>query len=370
MPAAAGEISAELAEKLTPSQRATYLAVFAAKLQFERQHRDYWRRVEAKRDARKAKHLLGLAITAEDYIAQHPPKYAGPELPGDIAKMLAAAAPPSETPLPTVADCLEHAKRQFGFVPTPTSEVEFKRRYAREALAVGLSKDQVVRIYALETGGQGTYAMQSGINPVTGQGRPISSAVGYAQLLNANSASELVKHGDGFLKRLLAMAAARGTPPETAQKLREKAAILRRMLRAAKTVPHSWPAYVRFGSTPAGLAIHTLNLDADVGPWLQVLKLKGLLEAAVRGGHPVLTGSQIELMNLAGPGTGLEMMMPLALNMPTTNFFSEGGYYRNTIVRDKSAAELLRALSERMEVNLKKPGAVEFAAVFDELARR
>jgi hypothetical protein len=79
-------------------------------------------------------------------------------------------------PLATVADFLAYAKELYGFVPTPTTEREFKRRYAQEALAVGLTKDQVVRIYALETGGQGTYDMQSGINPITRQGRPISSA--------------------------------------------------------------------------------------------------------------------------------------------------------------------------------------------------
>lgn len=56
--------------------------------------------------------------------------------------------------------------------------------------------------------------------------------------------------------------------------------------------------------------------------------------------------------------------------MPTSNFFSQGGYYRNTIVRDKTAIELLRALEGRMEVNIRKPGAVEFAQIFDEAARR
>jgi hypothetical protein len=75
-------------------------------------------------------------------------------------------------------------------------------------------------------------------------------------------------------------------------------------------------------------------------------------------------------MNLAGPGTGLEMMTPVAQNMPTANFFSEQAYYRNTIVRGKTAAELLRALNDRMEVNMHKPGAVEFAQVFDEVSRR
>jgi hypothetical protein len=42
--------------------------------------------------------------------------------------------------------------------------------------------------------------------------------------------------------------------------------------------------------------------------------------------------------------------------------YVQGGYYRNSIVREKSAAELLKALDERMEVHLKKPGSIEFAA--------
>jgi hypothetical protein len=54
--------------------------------------------------------------------------------------------------------------------------------------------------------------------------------------------------------------------------------------------------------------------------------------------------------------------------MPTANFFSEGGYTRNPIVRDKTAAELLVALEARMEVHLKKAGSIEFARIFDEVA--
>jgi hypothetical protein len=95
-----------------------------------------------------------------------------------------------------------------------------------------------------------------------------------------------------------------------------------------------------------------------------------LQEAAAAAGRGQLAGAEIELMNLAGPRTGLEMMTALGRTMPTANFFSEGGYYRNGVVRDKTAAELLAALEQRMEVNVKKPGAVEFAQAFDELARR
>jgi hypothetical protein len=370
--AAASQTTAlELAAKLTPAQRQIYDDYRRAREAFEAKLRAYWTRVDAKRDARRAKHMLAQALSAEDYVPEQPPKYAGPELPADIAKIIAEVLPPVPTrPLPDVNDFLAAAKAQYGFVPTPTTELDFKRRYAREALAVGLSKDQVVRIYALETGGQGTYDMQSGINPLTKQGRPISSALGYAQLLNGNSVSELVKHGTAFQQRLLKLAAEPGLPPARVAGLREKAAVLRRMLRAARSVPNEWAAHVRLGGTAGGLGIHALNLDADVGPWLQVLKLKALKEAAEAAGRGPLSGAEIELMNLAGPRTGLEMMTPLGRAMPTANFFSEGGYYRNTIVREKTAAELLAALEQRMEANLKKPGAVEFAQVFDELARR
>ena len=367
----AEEITPELAERLNADQLRIYEAYRKARTTFDRQLQAYWRAVDSKREARKARRLLGQAYTADDYITEQPPKYRGPELPPEIARIVTEVKPPEpERPLPNLADFLESAKTQFGFVPTPTTEREFKRRYAQEALAVGLTKDQVVRIYALETGGQGTYDMQSGINPTTKQGKPISSALGYAQLLHANSTSELVKYGETWAKRLLAMAAAPGTPAERASALRTKAATLRRMHRASRSIPNEWSSHVAFGGTPKGLGIHTLNLDADIGPWLQVLKLRGLKDDAEKAGRPNLTGSEIELMNLAGPRTGLEMLTPVAQNMPTSNFFSQGGYYRNTIVRDKTAIELLRALEGRMEVNIKKPGAIEFAQIFDEVSRK
>ena len=366
----ASKLPAPLAERLTPAQQKTYLAYREARGAYERMLRAYWRKVEGKRGARKARRALGQAFTADDYITTFPPKYQGPELPADIAKIVAQAQPPQpDRGLPTVADFLSHANKQFGFVPKRATEREFKRSYATEALKVGLSKDQVVRVYALETGGLGTYDMQSGINPVTRQGRPISSALGYAQLLHANSTGELVKHGEAFAKRLTTMASATGVSPARASELKTKATILKKMLRAARSVPNEWSAHQRFAMTPAGLGIHALNLDADIGPWMQVLKLKALKDLAIRHGYTNPSGAEIELMNLAGPGTGLEMMTPLGRKMPTTNFFSEGGYSRNPVVRDKSAAELLAALAARMEVHLKKAGSIEFAQIFDEVGR-
>jgi hypothetical protein len=369
-PAAGGAtVPAEIAAQLNGAQLQAYQAHLAARAVFDRQFEAYWATVEERRDGRRKKRAAGQRFQPDDYVTEQPPKYAGPPLPPEVARILAARTPPTtEKPMAGVRDFLDSARTTFGFVPSPTTEREFKRRYAVESLAAGLSKTQVVRVYALETGGQGTIDMQAGIDPITKSGKPISSALGYAQLLHANSISELVKHGETFLQRLAAMAAQPGLPSEQVAALGSKSVALRRMLAMARSVPNEWREHQRLAQTPQGQGIHALNLDADIGPWLQVLKLRGLLTTASQeAGRTQLTGAELELMNLAGPRTGLEMMEPVARGMPTANFFSQGGYYRNTIVREKTAAQLLAALDERMNVNVNKPGAIEFATVFDEV---
>ncbi len=367
-PSRAQQIGEALAAKLTLDQQRAYVLYLRARAAFDRELQAYWDDVEAKREQRRGKRASRQPFVAGDYVATQPPKYQGPSLPPDVAKIVTQVKPPPpDEPRAVVADFLKAALTHYGFRPTPTKEAEFKRRYAAEALSLGLSKEQVVRVYALETGGRGTYDMQAGIDPETGKGKAISSALGYAQLLSANSVGELVKHGDAFIQRLNRMAAAPGTPKVRAAALRAKAQALRRMLVTARRVPNAWSAHVALARTPKGFGIHAINLDADIGPWLQVIKLKGLREIAEKAGRGNLSGAEIELMNLAGPATGLEMMEPVARNMPTTNFFSRKGYYRNTIVREKTAAQLLAALDERMEIHLKKPGSIEFARAFDSL---
>jgi hypothetical protein len=371
-PAWAQRIDTEVEARLTPQQAAAYREHLRARVAHERQLDAYWDDVEGKREARKRKRSAGQAYTAADYVREQPPKYTGPPLPPDVGKIIASLKlpePEAERRM-GVGDFLANAKAHFGFVPAaPASEREFKRRYAAEALAAGLSKMQVVRIYALETGGRGTYDMQAGIDPDTRQGKPISSALGYAQLLNANSIDVLVRYGGTFVERLQAMAARSAENAQRAAALRAKALAVGRMQRAARSVPGVWSHHVRFSSTPRGLGIHALNLDADIGPWLQVMKLKDVLETAVKAGRTEPSGAELELMNLAGPRTGLEMMEPIGRAMPTTNFFSRTGYYRNTIVRERTGAELLAALDERMAVHLTKPGSLEFIDVFDEVMR-
>lgn len=354
-------------ERLDARERRVFLEWHAAQRKHEATLDAYWRKVTSTRTERRKKIRANKAATSDDYIMSFPPEYAGPKLPSQIARIWDELKPPvKRTPTPSVDDFLESAKTVYGFVPERISEKEFKRRYALEALAHGLAKEQVVRVYALETGGRGTHDMQAGIDPLSGRGRPISTALGYAQLLDANSVNELVKHGATFIARLQRTAETPGLDPARAAALQKKARALRQMLASAKTVPNDWYAHMRFAKTRNGQGIHALNLDGDIGPMLQVIKLKGVREVAERAGRQNLAPAELELMNLAGPSTGLEMMTPIGRTAPTPNFFSRLGYERNPVVHERSGAELLQRLDEIMDVHVKKPGSIEFAAAFDE----
>ena len=141
------------------------------------------------------------------------------------------------------------------------------------------------------------------------------------------------------------------------------------MYRTVRRLPDRWSRHQAYAKTAKGRGIHAINLDGDIGPWLQVNKLRGIRKFAERRGRTNLDSTELELMNLAGPATGLEMMTPTGRNMPTVNFFSRLGYNRNSIVRGRTAAQLLAKLGERMDYNVKRKGSREFFAVFDEVSR-
>ncbi len=361
----------EAIAKLTPEQQAKLKAYEAAHIAFQRRSDLYWHQIELKRKKRKAKALAGLAFTPADYVTEQPPVYKGPARPSEIMALLPKPPkPPAEAhePIPVVADFLHHAEEVYGFKPERVSEDDFMIYYAMEAIKLGLTRDQVVRVYALETGGMGTHDLQSGYNPKTGHAA--STALGYAQLLAANTIEQLRKDGPEFVARLERKADEDGIPQSKAASLRAKAAILRRMIADAQKVRESWPAHVAYAKTDKGLGMHAINLDGDIGPWLQVVKLRGIKEFASRKGLGTLTGAQLELMNLSGPGHGFEMMQPVGRDMPTANFFERKGYERNPVAAGKTGAQLLAKLDEIMDRNVQRPSAQRFAKIFDSIAAR
>lgn len=356
---------------LSDDERAIYIKWKAARDTYEAEAERYWTRTVALRKHRRQKLEANEKFTRDDYVLDQPPTYDGPAEPAAILAKLKpkdrerARNPRKADPILPMRDYVEAAADAYGFVPDRASERAFKRNYASEALSLGFTADQIVRVYALETGGIGTFDMQSGMHPVTGKGKPISTAIGYAQLVDANSVDAVAAHGGRWAKRLLMMAA--GDAGERSSRLEAKARILLRMREDALTVPDDWLAHKAYAQTQKGMALHALNLDVDIGPWMQVQKLADTRAYAERKGKSRLTGAELELMNLAGPQSGYEMQQRLARDMPTANFFERKGYERNAIVRGRTASELLADIERRMQAHVDEKGAVEFLEVFQEL---
>jgi hypothetical protein len=154
-----------------------------------------------------------------------------------------------------------------------------------------------------------------------------------------------------------------------------KIAIVRKMVAFCKSVPDQWSAHEKLGVTPKGIGVHALNLDVDVGPWLQTHKLLTSVEFARRKGYTTpLTAAELEMMHLTGDGTGFDMVsMPQALReiVPTSNFFQRNGYERNPVaIRNNTVARLLKATDARMDRESTMPGARDMAAAFSDLSRR
>ena len=327
----------------------------------------YWSQISEKRRGRNAKRRSGQQVTLDDYVLEHPPLYNGPKRP--VNPEPEEARPPRK-PLPVVADLLRAAQDLYQFTPQrPTTEAEFKRVYARYAVASGLTREQAVRVYAFETGGTGNYDVQSGIEH--GGKRAISTAMGYNQLLTTNSVELLAEQGHEFTRALAEKAAQTSGPARKA--LDYKLSVLKRMVAHAKSVPDTWSEHEKIGDTAQGWAMHAMVLDIDVGPMLQTHKLlTSVLFARAKGYARPLTAAELEMMNLTGDGNGIDMItMPAAWRerVPTSNFFRPGGYERNPIaIRNNVVAKLIAVTNVRMDEECRLQGAKDMVAVFPKLS--
>jgi hypothetical protein len=324
----------------------------------------YWSSISQKRHLRTAKRASHEQIWIDDYVLTQPPVYTGPAKPRDPSKP-AEEAPPPAAHVPVVADFLAAARQQFKFVPRmPQSEGEFKRAYAKVALEGGLTKEQIVHIYSFEAGGNGEYDVQAGLEH-SKLARAITTALGYNQLLATNSVEIIAESGNQFVKSLLARAAT--LPDAEKAALESKIAIARKMISFAKSVPDDWNEHQALANTPKGLGVHALNLDIDVGPFLQTQKLMdSVIFARRKGFSGTLTAAELEMMNLTGDGNGFDMItMPHEWRdrVPTANFFQRSGYRDNPVAqRNNVVGKLIAATDARMDREVKLPGSKELSA--------
>jgi len=359
-----------MAQTASPQAIAEYRREFAeyqqARGAFEEGASAYWNSIAEKRRGRNARRREHVAIGLDDYVLTQPPVYTGPSRPINPEP----SAPEPREPrrerkyIPIVADLLKAAAEHFQFAPQqPANDIDFKRAYARTASAAGLTREQAVRVYAFETGGNGTHGSQSGFHG----SRAISTAIGYNQLLTTNSVELLAEQGQEIIKALSEKATGLSGPAR--QAMDHKIEVLRKMVTLARSVPDEWAQHEKIGDTPKGWALHAMVLDIDVGPLLQTHKLlTSVIFARQKGYTRPLTAAELEMMNLTGDGTGLDMVtMPQAMRevVPTSNFFQRSGYERNPVaIRHNTVAKLLAVTDERMDSNSKLPGAKELAAAF------
>jgi hypothetical protein len=366
-PANAETGSASLAEAKADYQRK--LSEYeAARQKYEVIAQPYWKSIGDKRQIRNAKHRNGEAIIADDFVLVQPPTYTGPSKPIDPAPESEQTPPITRPEIPTVADFLRNALDKFQFEPKkPESEAQFKKAYAEVAAAAGLTKAQAVRVYAFESGGNGKYDVQAGLEYERPNAHAISTALGYNQLLNTNSVELMAEQGDNFIAILQTKAAA--LTGDAKVSLESKVDIVRRMIEFCRSVPDDWGKHEQIASTPEGLGVHALNLDIDVGPLLQTQKLLDSVRFARRRGYPrELSASELEMMNLTGDGNGFDMIsLPLDVReqVPTSNFFQRTGYERNPVaIRNNTVAKLLAATDTKMDAESMLQGAKDLAAAF------
>jgi len=327
----------------------------------------YWDAVAAKRRVRNAKRREHRPIDLNDYVLTQPPVYSGPPRPVD--PRAPTQQPPERPDIPVVADFLQNASEQFGFVPQrPASELDFKRAYAKAALASGLTRDQIVGVYVFETGGNGNYDSQAGLVPYRPGARAISPAVGYNQLLSTNSVSLLAEHGGRLTSILREKANTLSGSAKIA--MERKIEAFRRMIVFSRSVPNRWNEHDRLAKTTAGgFGIHAAVLDIDIGPLLQVQKLVDSLRfARAKGYTPTLTAAELEVMNLTGDGNGFDIVtMPheMRARVPTSNFFQQQGYERNPVARRTAVvANLIADIEGRMQRGAQAQGARDLSNAF------
>jgi hypothetical protein len=374
----AGALPAATADAMAQAASPQAIAEYRRKLReylearaaYEQQASAYWNSIAEKRRGRNAKRREHQAIALDDYVLTQPPVYTGPKRP--VNPQPSPAEPEETAPerkyIPVVADLLKAAAEHFQFAPQrPASEVEFKRAYARVAAAAGLTREQAVRVYSFETGGNGNHDMQSGLSASRPGSHAVSTAIGYNQLLTTNSVELIAEQGQEFVHALTEKAARLLGAPRKA--MDHKIAVLKRMVALARSVPDEWAQHEKLGDTPQGWAIHAMVLDIDVGPLLQTHKLlTSVIFARAKGYTRALSAAELEMMNLTGDSTGLDIVtMPQAMReqVPTSNFFQRSGYERNPVaIRHNTVAKLLAVTDSTMDSNSKLQGARDLAAAF------
>jgi hypothetical protein len=368
----APRITLSSSDKAIQDYKLKLQAYLEAHGQYERDADVYWTLVAGKRRTRVAKRNANQEILLDDYVLTQPPKYSGPPKPVDPSG--APEEPPVPKYVPVKDDFLKNAVEYFQFAPQqPDTESQYKRAYVKVAFEAGLTKEQVVRIYAFEAGGNGTYDVQAGLETSKPGARAISTALGYNQLLSTNSVELLAEHGSKFITQLKKIATA--IDHRSKERFEPKIRVIQRIVEFCQTFPDEWSEHEKLANTPQGIGIHATLLDVDIGPLLQAQKLLDSVVFARRKGlQRTVIAAELEMMNLTGDGNGFDMItIPEHMRdkVPTSNFFQPIGYERNPVaIRHNVVAKLLAATDAIMDRESALQGAREMGEIFLKATKR
>ena len=209
-------------DKPAPSRRLAGAALEKAMADYKKKTEGMHRRAREARGGRRA--VLGARrreaqgahrqapraarpSTLTDYVLEQPPVYAGPPCPPDPSVQAGGSAG-RQPELPVVADFLRNAKEHFGFVP--------ERRQTRSTTSAPMSrsrprpaspKSRWCASIASSPAATANTTCRPGSRFNKPNAKAISTALGYNQLLTANTTSLLAEKGERFVKALQARAA-------------------------------------------------------------------------------------------------------------------------------------------------------------------
>ena len=175
---------------------------------------------------------IGSRSTLDDYVLTQPPVYTGPKRPvnPEPEPRSRAARRKADSGGRRSLQAAARAIPVHAAAAGQRSRIQ-ARLCARTRSAAGLTREQAVRVYSFETGGNGNYDMQSGIEHAPGT-RAISTAIGYNQLLTTNSVELLAEQGHEFIQRADGKAARLSGAARKA--MEHKIAVLKRMVAFAR----------------------------------------------------------------------------------------------------------------------------------------
>ena len=240
----------------------------------------YWNAIVQQRRQRNAKRANHEQLSIDDYVLTQPPVYAGPPKPRDPSKPAegAAAAPTCRwsaifSPTPD---------RNSNSFPARRKAKRIQARL-RQGRARGRAECRTNRPHLQLRGRRQRRIRCAG----RARARQAGARHHHGARLQSIAGDQLGRDHRRKRRHSSSRACKRAPaslPDAEKKALQSKLAIVRKMIDFGRSVPDDWNKHQVLANTPKGLGVHALNLDVDVGPYLQTQKLMDSVNFARRKG--------------------------------------------------------------------------------------